>query len=269
MMPASVTMGVVYVVAITHAPAGAGVEAENLAQRLGDGMAALDLRMSLTEPLPRVLLRTPSRERADEVARVLMAAGIDATAVDLADVLPVARMVHMHRFALEEESLHADPGGPVLAYQAIAAIVRVAATTSIRRTTREREPQSGGDDRTEIEVERTRTERAIEHATFLFVRGEGIPWVLRSNKARYLGLGKALRPTVMENYLTVVGLLRARAPQAIYDERFVAHPLVHNAEIHVREHDSAVPELGDPGIEVRVQLLAHTLLHGPCAGPYR
>jgi hypothetical protein len=44
--------------------------------------------------------------------------------------------------------------------------------------------------------------------------------------------------------------VRARAPPVIYDERFVSHPLLRQAEVHVRGHETPTHELGDPGIEV-------------------
>ena len=84
-----------------------------------------------------------------------------------------------------------------------------------------------------------------------------------------MALGAALRPTVIENFMTTLGLLRARAPRALYDERFVSHPLARQAEIHVRGHETPEHALGDPGIEVRVHLLAQVLGRGSHEGPYR
>ena len=120
-----------------------------------------------------------------------------------------------------------------------------------------------------VEIEHTRTEHAMEHALFLFPRGDGVPWVLRANEARYLGLGAAMRLTVMENFLALTALLRERAPRAICDDRFFAHPLARQAEMHVRDRESVSPDLGGEGVDVRVHLLARVLVHGAGRGPYR
>jgi hypothetical protein len=261
--------GAVYAVAIMESWAGAQNEAASLAQRLGGGITALEVRLALSATPPSVLFRTPTRERAHEAARALEAGGIPAVALDLAEVLPVERMVHLHRFTLDARGLGADAKGPTLAYGDIVALVRVAAETSIVRTTREKETETIRGRRTEVDVEHTRAEHSVEQALFLFVPGEGVPWVLRAGEARYLALGAELRPTAMENFLVTVALLRERAPQAVYDERFALHPLSRHAQTHVRGHDSAAPELGDAGVDVRVHLLARALVRSGGEGPYR
>jgi hypothetical protein len=252
-----------HLVAIMDAPAGARDDAESLARALGGGITALDVRMALSAVLPAVLLRTPSRERAEQAARVLVAAGLGAVAMDLADAVPVERMVHVHRPAFEDAGMRADTQGPMLPYVDIGAIVRVMAETSIWRTTREKEISGVQRHRPVVQVEHTRIEHTVENVVFLFVRGAGVPWVLRAGEARYLALGAELRRTATENFFAVVALLRRRAPLAVYDERFVAHPLVRQAETHVRNNDHAAAELGDAGVEARVHLLARLLGCGP------
>ena len=258
-----------HVVAIVEAVADAASDVEGLARTI-EGITALELRMALSAVKPSIVLRTPSRERAEQVTSVLEGRGLAVVAVDMADVVPVEHMVHVHRFALEATGLRADAQGPTLAYDAVVAIVRAAVETSILRTTREVETvRSGARGRhVEVEVERTRADHAVEQVAFLFAR-EGVPWVLRAGEARYLALGAALRPTSMENFLATVTLLRAGAPQALYDERFVVHPLVRQAETYVRGHDTVTPELGDRAAEVRIHVLARGLGRSLREGPYR
>ena len=258
-----------HAVAIVESWAGAQDDALSLAQGLGGGITAMEMRMALAATPPSVLFRTPSRERAEQAARALEAGGVQAVAVDLADVLPIERMVHVHRFTMDAVGLSADAGGPTLAYADIAAVVRVAAETSIVRKTHEKEYETVRGRATEVDVEHTRMERTVEQALFLFVAGEGVPWVLRAGEARYRALGSALRATVMENFLVTVALLRERAPGAVYDERFALHPLVRHAQVHVRDHDTAAPDLGDAAVDVRVHLLARALLRRTGEGPYR
>ncbi|MGH7297015.1 MAG: hypothetical protein ACRELB_18905, partial [Polyangiaceae bacterium] len=233
---------------------------------------------ALSGVLPRVLFRTPSQEDAERAASVLSLAGVVALAVDVATVTPAARMVRVHRFVLEDKALRADARGPVLPYEDIAAIARVASDTAVHRTTRERdvEPVGGrggvgwGRGRAEVtEVDVTRTEHAVEQMLVLFVRDGGVPWVVTASEARYLGLGALLRPTQLENLLVLATLLRERAPGAAYDERFVSQPLVRTAEVRVRDHDGAVLGRGDAGIDVRLHLLGHVLVQGGGRGPYR
>jgi hypothetical protein len=256
--------GSMYVVAIAEAPGGA--TAEELAAVLG--LTPFEARLALAAVQPHVVLRTPLRERAVDVARRLVQCGYDAIALDRADVVPVERMVHLRRFAIGTTGLRADSSGPTLAFDEVSALVRVAATTAVLRTTREKEIEAVRGRRTEGEVERTHVERATDHALFLFPRSEGTPWVLCAGEARYLALGPALRPTSIENFLVTVALLRERAPQAPYDERFAVHPLARQAQVHVRGFESAAPELGDDGVEVPVQLLARWLTRAR-GGPYR
>jgi hypothetical protein len=259
-----------HVVAILESDAEAANHAEELARTLGGGITALELRMAMSAIHPSILLRTASRDRAEEVAAILVARGIGAVVIDLASVASLERMVHVHRFAFEADGLRADDHGPTLAYDAMAAIIRAAVETSVWRTTREGETKSGPrGTRVHVQTDVTRAEHATEHVLFLVARDGGVPWVLRASEARYLALGPGLRPTVVENFMTTLGLLRARAPRSIYDERFVSHPLARQAEVHVRGHETPTHDLGDRGIEVRVHLLAQTLGRGSRNGPYR
>jgi hypothetical protein len=259
-----------HVVGIMEAAAGATSHAEELARTLGGGMTALELRMAMSAVHPNILFRTASREQAEHAADVLAARGVRAVAIDLAVVPSLETMVSVRHFVLETTGLRADTQGPTLAYDAMAAIVRVAVETSVWRTTRETESKvSVRGTRVNFEVQRTRAEHAIEQVLFLFVRDEGVPWVLRAGEARYRSLGASLRPTVIENFMATLALLRERAPRAVYDERFVAHPFVRKAETHVRGHDTVSPGLEDEGIEVRMHLLAQVLGRGSHEGPYR
>jgi hypothetical protein len=260
-----------HIVALLDAIGKDALDSERLASDIGDAITALEVRMALSATPPSIFLRVPSPERAEEITAILAAAGLNATAVDLNDVVPVGRMVHMHRFAMGTDALRADDRGPTLAYGDIEAIVRVAAETAILRTTREKESTGVGGKATAALVEHTRTDQATEHVPFLFVRGGGVPWVMRAGEARYLTLGAALRPTTLENFRTTVALLREKAPRAGYDDRFVALPLVRQAEAHVRDHESAAPDLGDRDMEVRLHLLVRALTVGRDwrEGPYR
>src|SRR6185436_10303810 len=68
------------------------------------------------------------------------------------------------------------------------------------------------------------TTRTTEHtqALYVFPRSGAPAWILRERGANYAGLGPELRPSSMENFLTVIRLLRQRAPGAAYDERLMS-----------------------------------------------
>ena len=258
-----------FAVGVLDTSPGAEERAEALSARIGGGITALDVRMALAGVLPRVLLRTPSRERAEGAASALVGAGVPAVAVDTSAVTPVERMVHVRRFALEPESLRADARGPLLAYDRITAIARVASETSVQRTTREHEFESAHGRQTQYEVEITRTEHARDQALFLFVENAS-PWVMRVGEARYLGLGPLMKRTQIENLLTLASVLRERAPQAAYDERFVAHPLAPTGEARVRDHDAPTLTMDDASIDLRVHLLGEVLARRHASrGAYR
>src|SRR5579859_1163590 len=161
-------MVAMHVVAIVEAHVDAASDAQGLAKTIGGGITALELRVALSAVQPSILFRSTSRERAQQVASILAASGIGAVAVDLADVPSLDQMVRVHRFGLEAAGLRADPRGPTLAYDAVAAIVRVAVETSVWRTTREIEAKvSVRGRRVEFEVARTRPEHSIEQVLFL------------------------------------------------------------------------------------------------------
>jgi hypothetical protein len=120
----------VHVVAILEPPA-APPDIEGMA--LPEGVTALDVRLASPATTPSLVLRTPSRDRGDEVARALVSLGLRAVSLDLADVVPVARMVHVHRVAFDPSGLRAEVAGPLLAHDALGALVRVSASTSVWR----------------------------------------------------------------------------------------------------------------------------------------
>jgi hypothetical protein len=257
-----------FAVGVLDTSPGAEERADALSARIGGGITALDVRMALAGVLPRVILRTPLRERAEDAASALVCAGVPAIAVDMAAVTPVERMVHVRRFALEPDCIKADARGPVLAYDRIAAIARVATDTAVQRTTREHEFESAHGRQTQYEVEITRTEHAHEQALFLFV-ADAAPWVVRAGEARYLGLGPLMKRTQIENLLTLAAVLRERAPRAAYDERFVANPIAPTGEARVRDHDAPTLTMDDASIDLRVHLLGQVLAGHHARGAYR
>ncbi|MEO7092349.1 MAG: hypothetical protein ABI175_03800 [Polyangiales bacterium] len=232
------------------------------------GASPYDVRLALHGTPPSIVLRTPSRDLAERALAGLRARRCSALLIDLDDVVPTGRMVAVRRFALDDDGLHASESGPKLLYEDLAALVRVAASTNVERTTVELEVRgTGRGGAVTVEEERTRREREHEQLLYLFPR-DGVPWVLRAREARYLGLGAGLRATVHENFLATIAVLRARAPRAAYDERFVAHPLTRHHAVQVRGDVRSKEAISDAGLDLPVHLVARWIV-ASSGGPYR
>ena len=118
----------------------------------------------------------------------------------------------------------------VMAWRQINLIVRGKArietsTTEVRRDKRfsaARAVATGGMvRRKKVRSESTKTE--TEHEGFIHVYGPGSVIVLREGELEYRGLGKGLQPTRSANFLALIKLLRAQAPDAPFDERLLRH----------------------------------------------
>ena len=72
-----------------------------------------------------------------------------------------------------------------------------------------------------VEVASSATSEDRESVLYLFTRSQPEPLLFRETHLHYQGLGAALKPVSSQNFLTLVQLLRAGAPRALYDERFL------------------------------------------------
>jgi len=71
---------------------------------------------------------------------------------------------------------------------------------------------------------------------YLFRKSGATPWILREQGTHYEALGARLAPTAAPNFVTTVAELRARAPQACYDERLVARRTASPTELDLLAH---------------------------------
>jgi hypothetical protein len=254
-----------HVVALAGAPHDAAPE--GLATALG--VTVLEARLALAAPMPHPVLRVATHEDAMRATHALESCGFEAMSLDVTELVRAEDMVHVERFAFTESALLATEHGPELAWSDVGVLLDVAATGSIVRTTRERERRyTARGQAVTVDVERTRTEHATERALFLFPHGGAVPWLLRAAEARYVGLGPRMRPTTFENYGETVRQIRARASSAVYDDRYVARPLVQHDEAYAHGNETKELPFGDAGIDLPVQLLARWLAR-PRGGPYR
>ena len=256
-----------FVIAIAEVAGTIDEEATALAPILGT--SSYDVRLALKGTPPSVVLRTPSREVAEQAFAGLRAHRCAAIMTTHDDVVPIGRMVSVRRFALDDDGLTASEGGPRLEFAEIAAIIHVATTSNVERTRTQREVRNSARGMpVTVDEDHTRVERDHDELVCLFLRAPSTPWVLHAREARYLALGPALRPTSLENFRVTVALLRTRASQAVYDDRFVTHPMTRLNNAVARGDQRPTHTIGDPGLDLPVHLLARWLLE-PRGDPYR
>jgi hypothetical protein len=253
-----------FVVAVAEIAGRLEDEAAPLANLLG--LTAFDVRNRLGGPLPRVIFQSPSQDEARRAYAALRARGHGVLLVDTETIPSHFDLVRVRRFAVDDSGLVVT--GARLAFTDVGAILRVALRSPVVRSKIEKELRShGGRPPATVDVEHTAHERVDAHAAYLIPRADrSRPWLLHERDTGFLGLGEGLRLTRRENLGAAIELVRQRAPAAIYDDRFVARPLVSAQVIAVR--DNATAEAGPPdgNADLAVHLLAEWLLGG---GPYR
>ncbi len=72
-----------------------------------------------------------------------------------------------------------------------------------------------------IERETATSSEEREQVLYVFRRG-AVPLLVQQSRVRYEGLGDQLRPSQIENFAILIGMLRAGALHAAYDERLLA-----------------------------------------------
>jgi hypothetical protein len=263
----------VYAVALAELAGDLEEEAVALAPVLG--VAPYDIRVRFAGVLPRVVFNSPSRSEAERVLGLLRARGHGALVCDTRDVPSGSGMIRIHRFAFAPDALLANDGGPRLPYDEVAAILVARIRTDVVRKTEDvvLVPQPKGPPITAV-VEHDRNEHVLDHAAYVFPRAPAdgplaTAWVLRESDAQYRALGDAMSIVRHENFLTTLAILRARAPGAIYDDRFAAAPIGGANVLHARGHASPEAPAQDARADLAVHLLARWVLREGRAEPYR
>jgi hypothetical protein len=217
-----------HVVAITELAAPAPALAE-LALELGTTL--YELKLTLSAGLPAVVVATVDASLAARAALALGRGQHRAVSCDSESVVPSSAMTALRDFRLEPAAVcPTGAGSERLPYADILALLRAThrgSETSIREES-ERKLRPGMAIATGGLVLSKTTKRQVvtktetrESVLYIFRRSGAPPWILRERGARYGGLGSELRPSSLENFSTTIGLLRQRAPAALYDERLV------------------------------------------------
>jgi hypothetical protein len=111
-----------------------------------------------------------------------------------------------------------------------------------------------------VEHTSTSTHEAREQVLYLFINSGLRPLCFKETMLRYQGLGAAIKPTVSQNFATLVETLRANAPEALYDDRFLKQKRkVGIASISAGFKDFSVSSsnVNDNDLGAHLLLLAH------------
>ena len=263
-----------FVVAIAElAPSGELEEEEISALARELGVGAYDVRLRLAAGLPAVVFTSAEEGAAHAVLEAIRRRGHGALACDLRDVVAGPSMVPVRHFALDGESIRADRASPeVLRYANVLALVHVANRELHYVIGHERVfvgPREGV-----VRRETLTAEHDAPHSLYIFPADAGTPWLLREREAHYGALGAAAGPVQHLNFLRTIGVLRARAPQACFDDRLAGHQRSpeHITRSFGRPGGGEGP-WADHGADLAAHLLARwfatkTLSSG-VGGPYR
>jgi hypothetical protein len=239
------------------------VEAPLLAADLG--ATAYETALLLRAPSPVPLLRTDDRARALELLAKLRSRGHQVVACDASAVVSSAAMTHVRSFVLEAEALavkSANGQEDRVEWSDAVAFVRAVHRTrseSLEKNTSQkfdlgRAALSGGIMVTK-KITTTTKHASEEREPVLYVfRQSGVPLLLQQSRTRYEGLGAVLRPSQIENFATLVRVLRERAPRAAYDERLLA-PRPGNDRIRAGANGAVTSSTSD-GIDLLAHLVA-------------
>lgn len=219
-----------FVVALLRLRAAPDDEAQALAVDLG--VTAFEAGQLVRGILPSIVLKTPRRARVVELLGKLRQRGHDAVACDAGAVAASEAMHGLRGFRFEGElllSLNQNGSSERLPWCDVIALVRATHRSAggTLETSRERKLNLGRALLTQgLSSHKTVTKGTMhkveqrEPVLYLY-RRDGPPWLASESRCRYEGLGAELRPGRLENFNTLVRLLRERLPAVPYDERLI------------------------------------------------
>jgi hypothetical protein len=219
----------VQVVAITQLAASVDSEASALASELG--LTVYETRLLLAAGTP-TLVRRADEATAAALASTLRARGHGVVVCDESDVIPSGEMIDMRRLrlgpggvSLDDRAGEALPFDDVLAFLPARHRQRTQTSTATpeRTFSASRTLVSGGlVTTTTVKSEAHHTTDRSEQVLYVPRRSGATPWILREHGSHWSGLGRPVAASSIENFRLAVGLLRERAPGAVYDDRLLS-----------------------------------------------
>jgi len=210
------------------------------------GVTAFEAGQLIKTPPPTVVLRTVDGARARAVAEVLRPLG-EVALVDRDTVPSLDEMHELRGFRLEADGLISlKPNGEreVLPWAEVTHLVRAFHRVSSTHTevTRSRKFNLGKAvltqglmATTEVKSEKEIETTAREPIVYL-LRGAQPAWFATESRVQYEGLGPKLKPARIENFNTLVSLLRERLPATAYDERLIKQRALPADEVDLQVH---------------------------------
>jgi hypothetical protein len=219
----------VHVVAITRLAASIDAEAPVLASALG--LTAYETRLLLAAGRP-TLVRRANEPAAVDLAARLRGRGHRVVVFDESDAVPSSEMIDMRRLRLGPSAVSLDDSaGAALPFDDVLALIAArhrhrtgtSTSTSERKFSASRALISGGlVTTTTVKAEAQSSTERSEQVLYVFRRSGATPWILREHGSHWSGLGRPLAPSSIENFRLAVGILRERAPGALYDDRLLS-----------------------------------------------
>jgi len=219
----------VQVVAITRLATPLDSAAEALSSDLG--LTVYETRLLLAAGMP-ALVRRADEPAALAIAARLRASGHSVVTFGESDVVPASGMIDMRRLRVGPGHVSLDDrAGAALPFDDVLAFIpaRHRHHTETSTATRERKFSasraliSGGlVTTTTVKGEARRATEGSEHVLYAFRRSRATPWLLHEHGSHWSGLGRPLAASSIENFRLAVGLLRERAPRAVYDDRLLS-----------------------------------------------
>jgi len=218
------------VVALMSLAGSVEEEAPLLAADLGS--TVYETALLLRSPSPVPLLRTDDRPRALGLLAKVRARRHHAVACDASAVVSSDAMLQPRSFRFDGDGLVvSSPDGKEerVSFADVLALVRAvhrSRTEHLEKTEQSkfslgRAALSGGLLMTKkVTTEKTQSSEEREQVLYLFRQG-GVPLLFAQSRTRYEGLGAELRPARIENFTTLVRLLREHSRSAAYDERLL------------------------------------------------
>jgi hypothetical protein len=263
-----------YVVALTELAGDLETEAPFFASLLR--LAPYDVKVRLAGAMPKVLVSTPDEPTAADVVRQVQSRHHRAMVYDASRAVHAAHMVKLHRFSLDATGVWANgQAGDRLAWADLGAVILALVRTSVSKTTEESEYMSSmtahSINQMRVTHQVTRTQTATTHVAYLFpnaLAASPRPWLLEEATAQFVGLGRDMQPTRHGNFFATIAAMRRYAPNAVFDDRFVASPIISHGTVHLHGQATAPPQPPPALADLTVNILAATLSRDR-GGPYR
>jgi hypothetical protein len=220
-----------HVVALTRLTAAFEADQKELASWIS--LSPYDFGLRVRAGLPALLGGFATMQEAESLVTKLRARGYGAVRSDSKDVAGSSEQRVPRDFHLTGGVLAGvDHAGKAFQLQLrdVVALIRATSILTIESNTTVEKSQfaigralatGGVVMKKKVAQTNSATSEEREQVLYLFGQSGQHPLLFRETRLHYQGLGAALKPVASQNFATLIQLLRAAAPHAFYDERFL------------------------------------------------